>query len=294
MLVKPWPMKDEMFDGRAEAFFFNAGHTSEPHDKFHLSMFDSVGRFRIIPGSEISPRIGYDFNFLDLHTPNKKLPNYLSDESVAVGSGLFQQGKWIGAMTLGVGYAGDNAFGNGAAWYGKADVILVRQLDHEDYLGFVVDYDGHRTYAPDIPLPGFGYSHRFDPKLQMVLGVPYSSVSWTPIDRLDIEAEYAILSDIRVNIGYEFLRHLTAYGLFDYSRDAYHVSNLPKDRRLLFFQYRLEAGIRYQPIRQVSVGLGAGYGFDGQFRSGFDFQRTHAVTDFSDSPYVRGEVEVRF
>jgi hypothetical protein len=294
LLVKPWPEKNEAYDGRADVLFFNAGHTLENNDRFHLSMYSSEGRFRILPGNEISPRVGYEFDFLDLHTSNPRLPNQLSDEAVAFGTGLFKRGNWIGAMTVGVGYAGDRAFGNGAGWFGTADLMLVDQLNETDYLGLVLDYDGHRTYAPDIPLPGFGYSHRFDPKLQAVLGLPYSAVIWKPIPRLELDAEYELLTDLRVNVGYEFVHKWTVYGMWDYSREAFHVSNLPRDRRLLFFQYRAEAGVRFTPIPQLTAGVGVGYGFDGQFRSGFDYQRTHYVAEFTDEPYIRGEMTFRF
>jgi hypothetical protein len=294
LLVKPWPENEELLDSHTEAFISNSGHTTRLNDRFHLSDYESVGRFRIIPGNEISPRVGYDFTFLDLHTTNKRLPNQLSDDSIAVGSGLFKNGSWIGAMTVGLGYAGSSPIENCAGWYGKADAILVKQLNNDDFLGFVVDYDGHRSYAPDLPLPGVGYSHRFDPKLQMVVGFPYSSVSWKPIERLDFEFEYAMLSDIRARLSYEFIKHWMGYGLWDYRRDAFHVSNLEKDRRLLFVQHRIETGIRFQPVRQATFGLGIGYGFDGELNQGFDFQRTHRIADFSDEPYVRGEVDVRF
>ena len=260
-----------------------------------MDTYESAGRFHMIPGNEISPRIGYDFSFMDLHTNDPKLPNQLTDVSVGVGMGLFKNGNWIGALSVRNWLRGDSRLRpNGAAWYGKADAILVDQLNENDFIGFVLDYDGHRPTWPDIPLPGFGYSHRFDPRLQMVIGVPFSSLSWKPIDPVDIELSYEILTDLRSDISYQFVKHWKAYGLWDYRRDAYHVSELPSDRRLLFVQYRVEAGIRFQPKEQISAGIGLGYAFDTHFRSGWDFQDTHLVADASDVPYVRAEVIVRF
>jgi len=294
LLAKPWPDKDQYFDGRGAALFDNAGHVKESDQSFRMDSYESIGRFHLIPGNEISPRVGYDFSFMDLHTNDKRLPNQLTDVSVGFGMGLFKKGNWIGAMTLGVGYASDSAFANGAAWYGKADAMLINQLNENDFIGFVIDYDGHRPTWPDIPLPGFGYSHRFDPRLQMVIGVPFSSLSWKPTDQLDIELEYEILTDLRSDVSYEFIKHWKAYGLLDYRRDAYHVSELPSDRRLLFVQHRVEAGIRFQPKDQITAGLGLGYSFGTKFRSGWDFQDTHSVASVSDVPYIRAEVLIRF
>lgn len=294
LLAKPWPDKDQYFDGRGAALFDNAGHIKESNQSFRLDTYESAGRFHLIPGSEISPRVGYDFSFMDLHTNDPKLPNQLTDVSVGVGMGLFKNGNWIGAMSVGLGYAGDSAFANGAAWYGKADLMLVDQLNENDFIGFGLDYDGHRPTWPDIPIPGVAYSHRFDPHLQIVAGFPFSSLSWKPIDPLDIELEYELVSDLRSDISYQFVKHWKAYGLWDYRRDAYHVSELPSNRRLMFVQYRVEAGIRFQPKEQISAGIGLGYAFDTHFRSGWDFQDTKRVADASDVPYVRAEVSVRF
>src|SRR5690348_6179836 len=197
LLVKPWPDKSQLFDGRADAFFFEAGHIHRTDVSIHLDQYESTGRFRVLPGNEISPRVGYDFFFLDSHTNAPRIPRQLSDESIAFGTGIFKKDNWIGGITLGGGYAGDKPFGEGDAWYVKSDLILAKQINEHDYLALALDYDGHRSYYPDVPLPGFGYSHRFDPRLTVVLGAPYSSVSWKPIDRLDIEAEYDLLTDLR-------------------------------------------------------------------------------------------------
>ena len=52
-------------------------------------------------------------------------------------------------------------------------------------------------------------------KLQAVLGIPYSAVIWKPIPHLEIDGEYELLSDLRVNVGYEFIRKLWLLGGVD-------------------------------------------------------------------------------
>ncbi|HZZ26863.1 MAG TPA: hypothetical protein VFE46_02555, partial [Pirellulales bacterium] len=74
LLVKPWPEKEELLDSHTEAFVAGSGHTTRQNDRFQLFDYESVGRFRILPGNEISPRIGYDFTLMDFHTTNKRLP----------------------------------------------------------------------------------------------------------------------------------------------------------------------------------------------------------------------------
>ena len=294
LLVKPWPNASQLFDGSGDAYFFNNGYTHKTNNEFRLDEYESTGRFRVLPGNEISPRIGYDFLMLDSHTSDARIPRILTDESIAFGTGLFKRNNWIGAVTLGVGYAGDKAFGEGDGWYVKSDLILAKQINDNDFLAIALDYNGNRPYYPDIPFPGFGYSHRFDPKLSVVLGAPFSSVSWKPIDRLDIEAEYDLLSDLKADISYEFIKHWSVYTGFDYRRAAFHTQFEERDHRLLFVQRRVEAGIRFKPTENIRLGIGIGYGFFGQFRTGFDFDKSHPVAYLSDEPYLHGGLQIRF
>jgi len=294
LLVKPWPETNQVFEGAANSYFNTAGHIKESNNPFQLFEYESVGRFRIIPGNEISPRIGYDMKFFDNHTHNRQIPDQLSDESVALGTGIAKSEDWLFGITLGVGYAGSSAFDNGAGWYGKADLVIAREMSDTDALGIIIDYDGHRTYLPDFPLTGFGYSHRFDPALQMVLGIPYSSIDWKPIKNVEVHGEYDLLTDMRINVGYEFVKHWIVYTRYDYERDAFSVSGLGKDHRLLFFDRRAEVGVRFAPDQHLALKLGIGYSWGGDFTSGFDFRSDNRLADFSDTPYLRGGLELRY
>jgi len=44
--------------------------------------------------------------------------------SVALGTGVAKYQGWLVGVTLGVGYAGEAAFGVGTGWYGKADIVV--------------------------------------------------------------------------------------------------------------------------------------------------------------------------
>src|SRR5436305_4346251 len=98
LLVKPWPDKSQLFEGHADAFFFEAGHVHRTDSSTRLNQYESTGRFRVLPGNEISPRVGYDFFFLDTHINSARIPRQLSDESVAFGTGIFKKVNWIGGI----------------------------------------------------------------------------------------------------------------------------------------------------------------------------------------------------
>ena len=154
LLVKPWPETGQISEGSADAYIFDAGHTKGTNDSFRLSDYESVGRFRILPGNEISPRIGYDFLYLDNHTSSPRLPRQLFDESMAIGTGIAKwDGGWVAGITLGVGYAGSQPFDVGRGWYGKGDIVVAKEISDTDAFGIILDYNGNRTYLPDTPLP---------------------------------------------------------------------------------------------------------------------------------------------
>ena len=103
-------------------------------------------------------------------------------------------------------------------------------------------WDGYHLYVP-----GAGFSHRFDPKLQMVAGLPYSSVDWKPLEHVDVKGEYNLFSDLRLSVGYEFIPHWTVYGTYGYVRELFRVDGLPERKHLLFYQRRAEIGVRFTP-----------------------------------------------
>ena len=108
-------------------------------------------------------------------------------------------------------------------------------------------------YFPDFPLPGFAYTHEVHKNLQLVLGVPYSSVHWEPIEHLKFDGGYTLLSDLDANVGYEFIPKVTAYAKYEIVRDAFHVEGLPKDRRLLFQTRRAELGLHWDPCKNCDA-----------------------------------------
>ena len=295
LLVKPWD-KDQLVEDQTDGYLFEGGHTGnhEAGHDFRLFALESSGRFRIMPGNVASPRLGYDITYLDAHTRYPGFPTQLIDASFAGGTFLSKSNGWVTGITLGVGDAGDDAFARGTGWYPKADFVLAKEFNENDAIGIGLDYDGNRTFLPDVPLPGVGFSHRFDPKLKMVFGVPVTSVDWKPIDRLEIKLDYTIIEDLDANIGYQIIPHWTVYGGFQTRRGAFHIAELPDHRRLLFQQRRAEVGVRFEPGKLFSVTVAGGYGFDGEFRSGWDSRQTTRVLRFSDEPYLRAGLELRF
>jgi hypothetical protein len=293
LLIKPWEASGS-FEDQTSGFLFSSTRTHGTDQGFHLETIESMGRMRLFPGMEASPRLGYDVTYLNPHTSQPGFPSELLDASFAAGAFVGKQNGWIFGFTAGLGYAGDRPFADGRGWYGKADFLIAKKFTEQDALGVGLDYDGHRSFLPDVPLPGFGYSHTFDPRLQMVLGAPLSSITWTPADRWRLYADYLALTDFDVDIGYRFIKHWTVFGAFDSRRDQFHISEIPGQKRLLYSQKRLEGGIRFVPYHDIRFIVAGGYAFSTDFREGYDYRSSFRFLYAKDAPYLRAGFDFKF
>ena len=215
---------------------------------------------------------------------------------VAFGIDLNIFKDWRGGLTVGAGYAGDVPFNQGDAWYGKATLVFGKDLDKKTTLALVLDYDGSRTYLPDVPFPGVAYRHQYDPTLSFTVGVPLNTVIWKPaqLPRLRVEVSWLLLENFEADLDYEIFKHLVVFGRLNSINRAFHTEQLEGNDRLLFFQRRVEIGLRWQPRQETTLFGAIGYAFSGEFSAGFDTRDADAVADISDEPYLRVGFETRF
>ena len=294
LLLKPFP-KEQAIDARADALVLDRGHTKVTDDDFRLSMFESQGRWRVLPGNLISPRIGWDVTYIDVDTPFAGLPEQLTDQSVGIAMPVAKFGDWIVGASLGLGYAGDRPFADGDAWYGKGTLSVFKLFNDTDALVFALDYDGNRTFLPDVPLPGVAYTRRVARDFFFLVGVPVTSLEWRPDDRLRVELIYTLVDTLDASVGYRVAEGITLFGNFENRREAFFLDGLPANYdRLIFEQQRAEAGVRWEPKKDLIFSIAGGYAYAQEFSTGFDARETDLVTDISDEPYLRFGLEIRF
>jgi hypothetical protein len=295
LLVKPFP-KELLVQSETGGAWLEQGHVQGSDEDFKLSLYGSQGMFRLKPGELASPRIGYNFVYLDTQTSLSGFPSRLVDQSVAFATPVAKYEEWIIGASFGIGYAGDSFFGDGDAYYGLASLAAFRELDETSAIAFVLDYDGNRTFLPDLPLPGFAYIKRIDDKLELTAGVPVSSIRWKATDQLTVELAYFLPWDVRLDVGYEVIPHLTIFGRTRQETQGFYVDGLSENHyRILFQQRRAEAGVRYSPDDHLNFDLAIGYAWGGEFSSGFSLRSTtREIADISDEPYVRAGLELRY
>jgi hypothetical protein len=298
MLVNPWA-DERAVDFTVGGWGQSKGSAQQSGMDVRLSRYQTAGRWRMDPSDSLSPTAAISAHRLDIHSSDPALPQRLVDISLA-GSMMFDVDQDTTLQViLGGGYAGDNAFGDGRAYYGLADLVLTKSLGEASGYKLILDYNGNRTLLPDIPLPGFIYYDRLDEQTTYTLGFPSSSITWKPNDRTTLRASYFIPTTVKGIIEYEVTQPWSVYASFDSSLDAYTLDSGGSNRRLLFAQQRVEAGVVWRgrqgdSFPGVEVRAALGYAFDQEFTSGFDVLDTDTVRDISDEPYVRVGVAMGF
>lgn len=300
LLLEPFP-ENLTLDANGFIAFNQSGHVERADDSIRLTYFETEGRVRLKPGDMASPRFGYSFTYVDLDTNFAGLPQRLVDQSVGFAMPIGQWDDWIVGVGIGLGYAGDGGFGDGDAWYGKATVAAYRKLDEDSALVFVLDYDGNRTFLPDVPLPGIAYTKSLPGNILLTLGLPYSSVEWKPNDNFRIELGYQLLDDVRLKAGYILAPSWELFAQAGQRTDGFFLDGLDDGHdRLLFEQRRAEVGITYHlheaapGLKDVEFTAALGYAWSGEFSTGFDLRETDLVADISDEPYFRIGVRVKY
>ena len=293
LLFNTWRGKTQV-EAQGEFTLFNRGKVAADGSSAPMSEIQSSGRWRLDSSRDINPSLGYDWTHMEIGGNHRLLPSHLDDASIAIASPLALVDGWFAAGLLGLGYAGDNSFGNSHGWYGKADLFVGTQFKNGDALIFVLDYDGHRTFFPDVPLPGVAYSGHLGKDFDYVIGYPVDSLEWRITDQLKFSAAWFPITDFDVNLAYQFTPQWQIFAHYLSNEYAFHVDQLPHDRRLFFFEQRVETGVRWSPCKSVDFVGAAGYGFGRSFSEGFDDRSLNKLTDLSDEPYIRLAIEMRF
>jgi hypothetical protein len=300
LILKPFP-KELAFDGEADGSITDTGHSKQTDASIKIGIAETQGRVRLTPGDEAGPRFGYQFKYFDVDNDVPGLPRQLYDQSAGVAVAVAKFDDWIVGVSGGVGYAGQAPFGDGNAYYFQADVVAFKKLTATSAIAVGLDYNGNRTYKPDVPFPGVAYTTRVREDLSLTVGVPVTGIKWEPNNKFRVEVNYLLLDNFNARAGYTFGKGFELFGAIGLRTDAFFLDGAPDSNdRLLFQQKRAEVGLT---VRTKDAGLAdpdieltaaVGYAWDGEFSVGFDSSNSTLLTDVSDTPYLRLSIEARF
>lgn len=295
LLMRPWQGEDRL-ELSADALWQSESETDDAADAdLSLSWYDAAGRYRFDPEAEHSVAAGFDLTHLDLDTNHPNLPERLSDQSLALGVPLGEtEGGWKIGFTAGLGFAGDTPYADEDAWYAKATLIGTRQITEDKSWLLFLNYDGNRTFLPDVPIPGAAFSHRVSDSFRYTVGLPYSEVHWRPAQRLSLHARYAIPYTVNARVDYMLLEKVGVFARLENRFDAYHIEGADEHRRLFFEQRRIEGGLRWGGRDRARLELAGGLAFDQEFSTGYDARDLNNDIEVESAPYVRLGLGLRF
>lgn len=297
LMLKPWE-NDQKLELNFDAFIFADSNTdSAVNDSFDLKIYESSGRTNLSKDEAHAFNVGYQLLHIDIGSTDPLLPERLTEIRVSVGYdfGPYFEGEWNVSATFGVGYAGDAAFNDSDAWFLLADVILTKQIDAQSTLQLVFNYDGNRSFLPDVPLPSFLYTRRVNEQFTYGVGFPYNLIIWKPADKWTVEANYWFPLTMNLVVSYEVCDFATIFARLQNRYRGFHIEGDGNDEdRLYFQQRRIEAGVDLKPCANASIIVAVGYAFDQSFEFGWDVRDTNTVQDVDAAPYLRVGGEIRF
>jgi len=257
-------------------------------DELTLARVVSFGRYRPNPDNPRGLSVGWLYDHTELSTDDPRLPDRLETTAVAVGAPLGRYNGWDTGFTAGGGFSGDLPYADGDAWYGVGSLFARKQLGQTPtFITWFIDYDGSRSFLPDVPIPAVQYTVRESATLSYSIGLPFSSVSWQPDDRWSIDVKFLVPVAGSTEISYRATDRWSAYFMYETSTRAYHLAGDDDRRRLFFEQSRTELGARFALTPEVTLSAAGGYAFQQEFTRGWDSRRLRLVRDVDDAAYLR-------
>lgn len=243
-----------------------------------------------------APGLGLAYQYIDIDTEFAGLPDSVADVSIAGRWNTAINDDWDLGLVAGVGVAADEPFGDSEAIYAMADVIATWKFREKEAIAFSLSYDGNRAVLPDVPIPAVSYTNETRENFTYVLGLPVSSIYWTPTERWTLNLAYAPTLTFNGKIEYELIDdELGIFGRINTKLAAYEIVDDGSNDRLLFSQRRAEMGVSWQTLRRaLRLEIAGGYAFDQEFETGWDLRDTDTVAEISDEPYVRLTAALRF
>jgi hypothetical protein len=294
LLLKPWKA-DALAEVAASSILQGQSHTDTgPADDVQIWRSEASGRYRLSPSDPSRLSIGFNLLQVDIDSDNSRLPERLSDQSVGVGFGIHKEGDWEIGLTLGGGYAGDNPYGDGDALYAQGNIIVSQRIDENQSIQYLLNYNGNRTFLPDIPLPGVVYHHRVDDQLSYSVGLPISSIRWSPCDPVSIRVSYLLPYTLDVDADYRLCPAGVLFLGFHNRFDAFHLDSARGHERLFYSARYAEAGVRWEPCDWVHGLIALGYTFSQEFSTGWDSRDLHNTIDIENAPYLRLGIDLKF
>ena len=116
------------------------------------------------------------------------------------------------------------------------------------------------------------------------------------MDKLTVSSAYLLPRTVHAKISYELVEGLSLYGGFDWQNQRwFRADRADDDDRLFYYEKKAAVGLRWEPVKNWTVDLQGGYGFDRFFFEGEEYDdRGDNRISLSDGFFIGVQTGMRF
>lgn len=204
--------------------------------------------------------------------------------------------SWIAGGNLTVGSASDEPFASEDELIVRATGFLRVPSGERHAWFFTLNYSNHQDLFAGLPVPGLAYVYVPSERLQAIVGVPFTSVRFSPLEKTTLELTYAPIRRVRARATYQVFQPLRVYAGFDWDSEFHlRAGRGDDDDRLFYYEKRLTTGLRFD-LRHFGVEVAGGYAFDRFYFEGetYSDRRRENRIDVADGPFMTVRASARF
>ena len=247
----------------------------------------------------MSARLRYQEYETEARLPDsgQRLPDELFDARAGVSYRHKFMNDWILGGSLTVGSASDKPFHSEDELIVHAAALLrVPSGPRNAWLYSL-------TYASDveifnmrhIPIPGIAYLYAPSDRFKAVIGFPFTSLEYKPVETVTLEVAYFPVRTVRARATWAIFRPLRVFVGFDADHDSYYLAGRgDKNDQLFYYEKRLTGGMRFD-LRHVGVEITGGYVFDRFYFEGERYsERNENRFKVDDGTFISGRLSFRW
>jgi len=224
------------------------------------------------------------------------LPDHLWDIMLGGRLRWRLENDWISGVSLSVSSPSDKPFESWDEIAINATGTLQIPAGYRSHHILMLNFATNREFLEGIPLPGYAYQWSSHRDVQLLLGLPFSWGQWKVTENLTVLSAYLIPRTVHAKISYELLDGLALYGGFDWQNQRwFRTDRDDNDDRLFYYEKKAALGLRWEIIKNWTIDLQGGYGFDRFFFEGEEYDdRGDNHISLSDGLFIGVQTGLRF
>jgi hypothetical protein len=224
------------------------------------------------------------------------LPSELWEIRVGANYRGVVRGDWIWGVNASLGSASNKPFQAGDAFSGTLGGILrIPHTERNAWLFFLY-FATNREFLNFVPLPGAGYWWEPSDKFRAVVGIPFASLTYMPVEDLSLNLNYFAARNIQAKADYRLSARMSLFAGFHWRNQRYfRADREDNNERIYYYEKRVLGGLRLGIATRFALTLEGGWAFDRLYFEAEEYgDRDRNRIDVDNSPYAAVRIAGRF